>query len=296
MLAIQQWGIDFILMLQSYQSPFLDSFFYLITQLGGMAYLAVVPLVIWCINPRLGIRALLAMLVAQYLVMLIKDIVQEPRPYLADDRIISSGERGYSFPSGHAMGSMVFYGLLLLCTDKKWLRIALVGLIILIGLSRNYLGVHYPHDVVIGWVLGIIYLYSWFKWQPLVSKAFYQQTLSKQLLLLFAVPALIASLHYFWLDTFRALAVAGAVSACVLSLMADSSRTLLHVKGHIIQLAGRYIIGMVLLLATLTACDAIVPADGHLFYNVVVWVNGFTMSLMTCYFAPRLFGKIKLAQ
>ncbi len=296
MTAIAQWGIDFILMLQSYQSPFLDSFFYLITQLGGMAYLVVVPLIIWCIEPRLGIRALLAMLIAQYIVMLIKDIVQEPRPYLADSRIISEGERSSSFPSGHAMGSMVFYGLLLLWTDKKWLRIALAALIFFIGLSRNYLGVHYPHDVLAGWLLGVIFLYSWLKWQASIADLFYRQTLGKQLILLFFIPALIATAHYFILDTFRALAVAGAISACILSLLADKRHTLLNAGGSPLQQIGRYILGIIIVFGTLIACSAIVPADGHPIYNTIVWINGFTLSLMACYFAPRLFKKIKLAQ
>ncbi len=295
MAAIQQWGIDFILMLQSSPSPFLDSFFYLITQLGGMAYILVVPFVIWCIEPRLGIRALLAMLIAQYIVMLVKDIVQEPRPYLADSRIISEGERSSSFPSGHAMGSMVFYGLLLLWTDKKWLKASIGILVVLIGLSRNYLGVHYPHDVIAGWVLGIIFLYGWCKWQYQIADFFYRQSLSVQLSLLFIIPAAIATVHYFVFDSFRALAVAGAISACVLSLMVNKNNTLLNIEGSIILKAGRYIIGTAIMLGTLVACSLIVPADGHIVYNVVVWINGFTLSMMACYFAPRLFKKTKLA-
>jgi undecaprenyl-diphosphatase len=65
----------------------------------------------------------------------------------------------YSFPSGHALGSATAYGTLALILGAYGLfgvtcSLLLVGLIILIGLSRIYLGAHYPSDVVAGWVLG----------------------------------------------------------------------------------------------------------------------------------------------
>jgi undecaprenyl-diphosphatase len=70
---------------------------------------------------------------------------------------------GYSFPSAHALTSTVTYGLIGLLiwrsTWPRWARrvslVALVGLIVLIGLSRIALGVHYPSDVVGGWLMGI---------------------------------------------------------------------------------------------------------------------------------------------
>ena len=73
---------------------------------------------------------------------------------------------GYSFPSGHAMASLAFYGLLIYITKRlvknKYLKILLITLniaiIILIGVSRIYLGVHYLSDVLTGYSISIIYL------------------------------------------------------------------------------------------------------------------------------------------
>lgn len=76
-------------------------------------------------------------------------------------------ESGYSFPSGHSMGSLIFYGsLAYICihivksTNKKIFSVTFFALIILfIGISRIYLGVHYPTDVVGGFSIGISYLF-----------------------------------------------------------------------------------------------------------------------------------------
>lgn len=93
---------------------------------------------------------------------LIKVIVARPRPDI--NRLVT--ETGYSFPSGHSITSMVFYGYLVYLiykyiNNKKIkipLMIFLILLIPIIGLSRIYLGVHYTSDVLCGFLLGIVYL------------------------------------------------------------------------------------------------------------------------------------------
>ncbi|WP_461611304.1 phosphatase PAP2 family protein [Cytobacillus kochii] len=75
-------------------------------------------------------------------------------------------ETGYAFPSGHSMGSFIFYGSLAFViihvakkTSMKWAVAIIMGLLILsIGLSRIYLGVHYPSDVAAGFLVGAIWL------------------------------------------------------------------------------------------------------------------------------------------
>ncbi len=75
----------------------------------------------------------------------------------------------FSFPSGHSLVSMVFYGFLLYFCVKhikigwvKWTLAAISGLmVILIGLSRIYLGVHYPTDVIGGFSLGLFWICMW---------------------------------------------------------------------------------------------------------------------------------------
>jgi undecaprenyl-diphosphatase len=93
----------------------------------------------------------------------LKQIFRRPRPAW-DAPIAVSG--GFSFPSGHAMVSLVAYGMLAylvwLQLEHQRARVALVGctlvLVLLIGLSRMYLGVHYFSDVIAGYAAGAVWL------------------------------------------------------------------------------------------------------------------------------------------
>lgn len=94
--------------------------------------------------------------------VILKHIIQRDRPNI--HRLIK--ETGYSFPSGHAMMSMAFYGMLIYFIYryvknpvKKWVLIILLTIILLtIGITRIYLGVHYPSDVIGGFLVSFAYL------------------------------------------------------------------------------------------------------------------------------------------
>ena len=113
-------------------------------------------------NKKISFCILLNLIISTILNLLLKNIIQRPRP--DEFRLIS--ESGYSFPSGHSMISMAFYGFLIYLSIKyfknKKLKILLVTflsiLIILIGISRIYLGVHYTSDVIAGFLISVCYL------------------------------------------------------------------------------------------------------------------------------------------
>ena len=98
-----------------------------------------------------------------WLNMILKDIFLRPRP---DFSLAFLHASGFSFPSGHAMNSTAFYGMiayLIIITYRDWkvktlAIIAWLGLSILIGFSRIYLGVHYFTDVAAGWAAGVLWL------------------------------------------------------------------------------------------------------------------------------------------
>lgn len=113
-------------------------------------------------NKKIGTCITINLLIVTILNQVLKIIIQRPRP--EGYRLIT--ENGYSFPSGHSMVSMAFYGLIIyliwnLVKNKKvkYISCGLLGILIpLIGFSRIYLGVHYASDVIGGFLISIAYL------------------------------------------------------------------------------------------------------------------------------------------
>lgn len=135
-----------------------------ITNFGGATCLISIAIILFVIikDKKIGISIILNLGIVTILNVLLKRILQRPRP--EDFRIIN--ESGYSFPSGHSMISMAFYGFIIYLIYKnvknkylKWTLITILGaLIISIGISRIYLGVHYTSDVLAGFLIAISYL------------------------------------------------------------------------------------------------------------------------------------------
>lgn len=136
----------------------------IITQFGSALLLIILTVVLAIIikDKKISFSIFLNLILVGLINQILKHIVQRPRP--TEYRIID--EKGYSFPSGHSMASVAFYGFLIYLIYKKvknpklkWIFILLLSiLIILIGSSRIYLGVHYTSDVLAGFFVSTSYL------------------------------------------------------------------------------------------------------------------------------------------
>ena len=135
-----------------------------ITNFGGAIFLITLTVILFILikNKKIGLSIFSNLVIITVLNQLLKRILQRPRP--TEFRIIE--ETGYSFPSGHSMVSMSFYGYLIYLIYKyvenkhvKWISIVLLSILICsIGVSRIYLGVHYTSDVLGGFLVSISYL------------------------------------------------------------------------------------------------------------------------------------------
>lgn len=135
-----------------------------ITNFGGAIFLVILTIVLFILikDKKIGISIFSNLAIITILNQLLKRILQRPRP--TEFRIIE--ETGYSFPSGHSMISMAFYGYLIYLIYKyvknkyiKWTAIVLLSILICcIGISRIYLGVHYTSDVLGGFLISVSYL------------------------------------------------------------------------------------------------------------------------------------------
>ena len=135
-----------------------------ITLLGGTIFIISSAVLLFIIikNKKIGFLILANLAIVATLNQLLKHILKRPRP--TGYRLIEVS--GYSFPSGHSMVSMAYYGFLIYLIYKyvknkyiKWISICILSIFIcLIGISRIYLGVHYTSDVLAGFLISITYL------------------------------------------------------------------------------------------------------------------------------------------
>lgn len=135
-----------------------------ITNFGGAIFVISLTTILFFVikDKKIGISIITNLGIVTILNQIIKFIMQRPRP--TEFRIIE--ETGYSFPSGHSMVSLAFYGYLIYLIYKyinnkhlkKTLIIILSVLICIIGVSRIYLGVHYTSDVLGGFLISFAYL------------------------------------------------------------------------------------------------------------------------------------------
>lgn len=135
-----------------------------ITNFGGAVFLSIatIALLLLIKNKKIRLSIFSNIVIITILNQLLKRILRRPRP--TEFRIVE--ETGYSFPSGHSMVSMAFYGYLIYLIYRyiknkyvKWTLITILSILIcLIGISRIYLGVHYTSDVLGGFLLSISYL------------------------------------------------------------------------------------------------------------------------------------------
>lgn len=149
MAELNQGGLAFILWIQSL-APGLDAFFKTVNFFQTEDFfLLALPILWWCVDKRMGASLVFLFLSADYLVRLLKGITGVPRPYQVDPRVRNlDPQNDASFPSAGSMNTVVFWGYLALGFRRKALWVMAAVIIALLALTRVYLGVHYPTDVI----------------------------------------------------------------------------------------------------------------------------------------------------
>ena len=152
------------------QNPVLDWSMPAVTNLGGFVALFFICIIVIIIAglfdytqvKKIAIICLLSLLIADGIALVLKYAVAEPRPFVALDnvRLLISESDMNSFPSGHATSTFSVIAVLLFKLKNNYIKVILAIFAILIAFSRIYVGVHYPHDVVCGTVLGIAVAYA----------------------------------------------------------------------------------------------------------------------------------------
>ncbi len=164
--AIFDLGIGIIRFLQSLGGWLLMPM-QTITFLGNEEFfLFIAPAFYWCLDAALGMRLGLGALSSSILNGAIKIGLRGPRPYWLDQGVKAFRiESSFGVPSNHAQTATVVWGSIARYINKKWVWGLCILVIALIGLSRMYLGVHFPHDVLLGWIIGAFSLWGMLKYE-----------------------------------------------------------------------------------------------------------------------------------
>lgn len=146
---------DINIALQLFSTFWLDQVMLLFTSLGNEAfYMMAIPVVYWCVNRRWGHQVGFVFLGSMWLNGYLKDLFAMPRPTAEQGVRLVVHEASNGFPSGHAQGAVTLWGYLLLKVCSVWFRCLCIFLIVMIAISRLYLGAHYLVDVLGGLVIG----------------------------------------------------------------------------------------------------------------------------------------------
>lgn len=202
--------IDFLLFWQNIRvncPEVIDKFFLSITIFGEFWLPTLVcAIVYWCIDFRAGVYLFSLESFNIFLAHLFKMMACVYRPWVLDSRMHPSElavpfAKGYSFPSGHsAMSSSVLGGVAYLVRKNKLLCSLLIGLVLLIGFSRMWLGVHTPQDVVCGLTIGLILIFAVNK---MINWAEENKNRYLYLLAIINIFAILALVYIFFFNTYR---------------------------------------------------------------------------------------------
>ena len=166
-MALLPFNLGLVQLLADHRNSYITKLALVAAFLGSsQGYILLILLFYVAWNKRLAIRLTVVLLVASSLNNLLKMILHNPRPFVAQGTYLKkwavppSSVRSlaaeYSTPSGHATGASSFFAYLYGVVRSKTVRALAVAAIFLIGVSRPYLGVHYCEDVLLGWALGLV--------------------------------------------------------------------------------------------------------------------------------------------
>jgi membrane-associated phospholipid phosphatase len=318
-----QYGIGWILAIQSL-GRWLELPMQFFTFLGNENFFfLILPLVYWSIDAKVGLQIAFILTTSNYLNAIVKMLFAAPRPYWVSAQVEPlSVEHTFGIPSGHAQNSAAVLGIIAAGINKRWAWVAAILLTFFIGFSRLYLGMHFLHDVLLGWLLGILLLFAFLRfWDPVVAWL-KGKTMSQQVLIAFLVSLLmivIGSLIYTPLNAYvfpaewsdNALRVgalpdpvsvegiltsAGSLFGLAAGVAWIASRGGYETSGPLEERALRYVIGLLGIVILWYGLGEVFPRGETWIPLVLRYIRYALVGFWVTAGAPWLFFHFKLAR
>lgn len=201
--------LEWMKQLQNYRNEPLDLFFKFLNFFDTPYFLFVlVPFIVIGISYRWGIKIFYLIIANGLLNYGLKLFFKVPRPFMQSPDLAVIRVKEYSFPSGAAQFSMLLACLLIYFWKSPFAKAVGILYVILIGLSRVYLGVHYPTDVLAGWAVGLCLALVFFKSYPFLEKR-----IIKNQRLFFSLSIIFPILFIVWLQDMKITQFASSLLA-----------------------------------------------------------------------------------
>ncbi|WP_163192908.1 phosphatase PAP2 family protein [Clostridium thermarum] len=278
--------MEIIKFLQSFSNPFVDYLFQAITILGEETiYVGAIVILYWCFNKRTAVRFAFIEIFSMVINGAIKDTVRAPRP-IGTEGIFSlrvETATGYSFPSGHTQGTATFWITLMKVCKKSWLYILGPIVIFLVGLSRLYLGVHWPKDVIAGIILGVICVFIADKIIDLTCK-----NNDHRYMLILLVPALLGLIFFPSKDYVKAVAT---VTGLYIGYVLENGYIAFNPKAPVTMQMVKVIVGFLGLALLKLSVKLLLPDN-----NFKAFTDYFLLGFWIIAGAPYIFVRFGLSE
>lgn len=299
--------------------PQLAGFFDIISYLGDEEfYLLLFPLVYWCFDKRVG-RDLAYLFVISFTInSFFKHLLRGPRPFWLDESLGGRQSENYGSPSGHTQLTVTIYLFACYWLRKKWVYWLASITIVLMMISRVYVGAHFVHDVVLGFILGSLIILGYFAWLKWGIVYLQNRILGQRLLAILSVPVVFVTIYLLalWImgepdntvawAQFNELAekegvegmatAVGTLLGTGIGIIFEPSRVRFQVTGTVGQRIGRYILGIVVAFGLWVGLGQVFPDDPQ-WLAIPLRILRYTLvTAWISYYAPAVFVYLNLAK
>jgi membrane-associated phospholipid phosphatase len=185
--AILNFGTSVILFLQSLGSWLIAPMNFFSFFGNELFFLFIAPVLLWCVDATLGMRIGIGLLTSLSTNAILKLAFHAPRPYWYDIRVQPySSETSFGIPSAHAQNSVVLWSLLASWVKRPLAWVVAAAMILLVSLSRMVLGMHFPGDILAGWVVGGLLVWAILRFEKPVLTWFRGRQITDQVVFVFA--------------------------------------------------------------------------------------------------------------
>ena len=327
--TLQIYGVEFLVTLQSITLPALEWPMRLVTFFGEeMFYMIAGTFIYWCLSRELGVRLLIVLLLTNMVNLMGKWALHSPRPYWFDPDVRGLvGETSYGPPSGHSqvpMSTWTYAAAYLARRGVAYVWPVALFIVFLIGFSRMVLGVHFPHALIFGWVLGALVAFVCWKLTARAGEFFFGGREARRWAVALVAPALalavMVTAHFVFLsgvDPLRwaanaavsqpdhtidphswksAISSAGALAGVLVAAILITRTGTVGVSGPWPRRIARFGLGFGVLIAIQIGLSALFPKGEDVVALAFRFLRYFTILLWAMWLAPLVFARVGLAE